>query len=174
MDLITRFLDICFLRAGPQDLPSSSWLMKLSLVVYFAVATVSQVIEYSLPISLAAAIAELVLLLIVVAVLLRLRGFSARFNQTITAISGTGVLISLIALPLVYLASGISPENMNLVDSVTMLLIMFVLLWSLMVTAHIFRNALEIKAGMAVALTIAYTIAMMIVVGASMSGAAVK
>ncbi len=173
MDLITRFLDICFLRAGPQDLPSSSWLMKLSLLIYFAVATLSQLIEYSLPISLAAAVAELFLLLLIVGLLLRVRGFSSRFKQTITAMAGSGVLISLVALPLVHLAAGISPENMNLVDSAIMTLIMFVLLWSLMVTAHIFRNALEIKAGMAVALTVVYTIAMMVVVGAAMSGAAV-
>lgn len=173
MDLITRFLDICFLRAGPQDLPSSSWLMKLSLLIYFAVATLSQLIEYSLPISLAAAVAELFLLLLIVGLLLRVRGFSSRFKQTITAMAGSGVLISLVALPLVHFAAGISPENMNLVDSAIMTLIMFVLLWSLMVTAHIFRNALEIKAGMAVALTVVYTIAMMVVVGAAMSGAAV-
>lgn len=173
MDLITRFLDICFLKAGPQDLPSSSWLMKFSLVVYFAVATLSQLLEYSLPISLAAAFSELILMLLLVALLLRFRGFSARYKQTVTAMAGTGTLISLVALPLVQLASGISPEKMSVIDSAVMVLIMSVLLWSLMVTAHIFRNALEIKASMAVALTVVYTIALMLVVGSAMSGAAV-
>jgi FtsH-binding integral membrane protein len=173
MDLITRFLDICFLKAGPQDLPNSTWLMKFSLVVYFVLATLSQLLEYSLSMSLAAAIAELILMMLLVAILLRLRGYSERFNQTVTAMAGTGTIISLIALPLVNLASGISPDQMTLSDNVIMVLIMSVLLWSLMVTAHIFRNALEIKAGLAVALTVIYTIALMLVVGTAMSGAAV-
>jgi hypothetical protein len=87
--------------------------------------------------------------------------------------AGTGTIISLIALPLVNLASGISPDQMTFTDNVIMVLIMTVLLWSLMVTAHIFRNALEIKVGLAVALTVVYTIALMLVVGTAMSGAAV-
>jgi hypothetical protein len=173
MNLITRFLDICFLKAGPQDLPNSTWLMKFSLVVYFALAVISQLLEYSLSMSLAAAIAELILMMLIVAILLQLRGYSERFNQTVTAMAGTGTIISLIALPLVNLASGISPDQMTFTDNVIMVLIMTVLLWSLMVTAHIFRNALEIKAGLAVALTVVYTIALMLVVGTAMSGAAV-
>jgi len=173
MNLITRFLDICFLKAGPQDLPNSIWLMKFSLVVYFALAVISQLLEYSLSMSLAAAIAELILMMLIVAILLQLRGYSERFNQTVTAMAGTGTIISLIALPLVNLASGISPDQMTFTDNVIMVLIMTVLLWSLMVTAHIFRNALEIKAGLAVALTVVYTIALMLVVGTAMSGAAV-
>jgi hypothetical protein len=172
MNLITRFLDICFLKAGPQDLPNSTWLMKFSLVVYFALAVISQLLEYSLSMSLAAAIAELILMMLIVAILLQLRGYSERFNQTVTAMAGTGTIISLIALPLVNLASGISPDQMTFTDNVIMVLIMTVLLWSLMVTAHIFRNALEIKAGLAVALTVVYTIALMLVVGTAMSGAA--
>jgi hypothetical protein len=173
MNLITRFLDICFLKAGPQDLPNSTWLMKFSLVVYFALAVISQLLEYSLSMSLVAAIAELILMMLIVAILLQLRGYSERFNQTVTAMAGTGTIISLIALPLVNLASGISPDQMTFTDNVIMVLIMTVLLWSLMVTAHIFRNALEIKAGLAVALTVVYTIALMLVVGTAMSGAAV-
>jgi hypothetical protein len=173
MNLITRFLDICFLKAGPQDLPNSTWLMKFSLVVYFALAVISQLLEYSLSMSLAAAIAELILMMLIVAILLQLRGYSERFNQTVTAMAGTGTIISLIALPLVNLASGISPDQMTFTDNVIMVLIMTVLLWSLMVTAHIFRNALEIKVGLAVALTVVYTIALMLVVGTAMSGAAV-
>jgi hypothetical protein len=173
MNLITRFLDICFLKAGPQDLPNSTWLMKFSLVVYFAFALISQLLEYSLSMSLAAAIAELILMMLIVAILLQLRGYSERFNQTVTAMAGTGTIISLIALPLVNLASGISPDQMTFTDNVIMVLIMTVLLWSLMVTAHIFRNALEIKVGLAVALTVVYTIALMLVVGTAMSGAAV-
>jgi hypothetical protein len=173
MNLITRFLDICFLKAGPQDLPNSTWLMKFSLVVYFALAVISQLLEYSLSMSLVAAIAELILMMLIVAILLQLRGYSERFNQTVTAMAGTGTIISLIALPLVNLASGISPDQMTFTENMIMVLIMTVLLWSLMVTAHIFRNALEIKAGLAVALTVVYTIALMLVVGTAMSGAAV-
>ena len=171
MNLITRFIDICFLKAGPQDIPASAWLMKLSLIIYFGIATASQLIEYPLSISLASAAAELVLLLIWIKVALMLRGFSARFNQTVTAMAATSSLISIVALPLVMMALDITPEAMSAVDSGIMMVIMFVLLWSLMVTAHIFRNALEIKASMAVALTVLYTISMMVVVGTAMSGA---
>jgi len=171
MNVIARLLDICLLKAGPQDLPASAWLMKVVLLTYFAIATFSQLLQYPLMVSLAAALAELVLLGVFIKVMLALRSFQSRFNQTVTAMAGTGCLISVIALPLVHRASEISPESVSGVDSAIMLLVMMVLLWSLMVTAHIFRNAIEIKAGIAVMLTVFYTILTMVVVGAAMSGA---
>ncbi len=171
MDVIARFIDICLLKAGPQDIPASAWLMKLTLMFYFFIAVLSQLMEYSLLVSLAAGVAELIWLLLFVNILLSLRGFKARFNQTVTALAGTGALVSIIALPLVLLASDINPENMTAVQSGIMMLIMVVLLWILMITAHIFRHSAEVKAGAAVALTVVYTILTMVVVGAAMSGA---
>jgi hypothetical protein len=171
MNVIARFLDICLLKAGPQDIPASTWLMKIVLLSYFLIATVSQLFEYSLVMSLAAALAELLLLVVFVKAVLTLRGYKARFNQTVTAIAGTGCLISLIALPLVHIASTIIPEDISSMDSIIMLLVMLVLLWSLMVTAHIFRQAFEIKVGIAVILTVIYTFLTLIAVGLAMSGA---
>lgn len=53
-----------------------------------------------------------------------------------------------------------------------MLLLIAIVLWSLMVTAHIFRMALELKPANAVMLTIAYTILSLIIVGLVVSGVA--
>jgi len=44
--------------------------------------------------------------------------------------------------------------------------------WSLMVTAHIFRQSLAIKASTAAMLTIAYTVIALLVTGLVMSGVA--
>jgi hypothetical protein len=56
--------------------------------------------------------------------------------------------------------------------SVALLLMIALMFWSLMIIAHIFRQALDIKAGSAAMITIIYTAMSLVVLGLTISGVA--
>ena len=56
--------------------------------------------------------------------------------------------------------------------SIALLLMIALMFWSLMVIAHIFRQALDIKAGSAAVITIIYTALSIVILGLTLSGVA--
>jgi len=86
------------------------------------------------------------------------------------ALAGTSIVLELIGLPIALWMSQI-PEAEQPESPVMVLLLLFVF-WILMVTAHIFRYALDIKPSMAAVLTVIYFISSVLIAGLTMSGVA--
>lgn len=170
MILLQRFFQICLYKAGPADLPASLWLLKLVCLLYFGVGTLVSHVDHPWQASLAASLADTFLLLIVCWILLYLRGLHSRFIQTATAMAGTGAILGLFGIPIFMLFREV--ESSGQLTSLVLLLVLVLMFWSLFITAHIFRMALEIRPGFAAILTVAYTILSLFVVGLSMSGVA--
>lgn len=170
MNIIFRYIEICLFKASPADVPSSHWLMKITLLFYFIVGVVISRIDQNWDISLFTSLTDTLAMIVAVLLLLHFRGYTARFQQTVTAMAGTGACIGCIGIPIVYFFSQVK-ENEQL-GSIALLLMVAVMIWSLMVTAHIFRNALEIKPSSAVMITIAYTVLSLMAVGLTVSGVA--
>lgn len=170
MILLQRFFQICLFRAGPADVPSSYGFLKIVCLIYFAVGVLVSRIDQNWSLSLAGSFADTCLLLVVCWLLLYYRGFSTRFIQTATAMAGTGSLLGLLGLPIFWLFRQVEPSGQ--LTSLVLLLVLLLVFWSLFVTAHIFRNALEIRPGTAALVTVLYTIVSLLVVGLAMSGAA--
>jgi hypothetical protein len=85
---------------------------------------------------------------------LRVTQRTARYRRTLTALLGTGALLSLLQAPLVVIskfagAAGNSPVGPTL----GLLLVLF---WSIVVQAHIVSRALSSSIGMGLAVAIAY------------------
>ena len=139
--LLTIWLDICLLRAGPQDLPASRVLLGLTLTSYLLVSTLLSLPGYPAFTSLQIAAADLVLLVLFAASMLYLTGRAARFNQTLSALAGSGTLLGLLGLPLVHaLYRAQDAEQVSLPVLLFWLLLM---VWNLLVMAHIMRHALS-------------------------------
>ena len=89
------------LRRGPQDLPASQFLMVSALLCYIASGLALFLTQIP---SLAGALAELSVGLVMEAgffvALLALQGKLSRVVQTLTALWGTGTLLTLAGLPL--------------------------------------------------------------------------
>ena len=138
--LIQIFIDIAFHRRGPEDLPSQAFLLGAVMVVALVVSTVSLVMLGN---GFGTAVLEtgvsLVVFLVFYRVLLTLAGRPERFTQTVTALLGTSVLLSLIAMPLL-LTLG---ENAEEVPPLTVFLLLGLLLWSLDIAGFIISRALE-------------------------------
>jgi hypothetical protein len=121
-------------------------------------------------VSLFTSLADVLVMMVFIWLILSFRGLQKRYKQTLTAMAGVGSCIGIVGIPIVMLFNQVSEQER--LSNYTMLLMIAVMFWSLMVTAHIFRFALEIKPGMAAMLTLAYTILSLIVVALVISGVA--
>ena len=90
--------------------------------------------------------------------LLQIRGKSPRWTQTVTALAGTGIIISLIALPLyVIIGVGGSDEiNSSTGQAFGLLLLAILACWNITVMAHILRHALDVNFVLAIVFAITY------------------
>ncbi len=170
MILLQRFFQICLFKAGPADLPSSHWFLKLVCLIYFGIGAVVSHIDHDWLTSLAASLSDTLLLLAVCGLLLYLRRLHGRFLQTATAMAGTGAIMGLVGLPIFWLYRQVEAQGQ--LTSLVLLMVLVLMFWSLFITAHIFRHALEIRPGMAAIATVAYTILSVVVVGLTISGMA--
>lgn len=170
MKLILRFTDICLFRSGPENLPANNQLMQMVLLVYFFVSILINQIDMSLRISLWIGLSDLLVLLAFLYVLLSWNHVVSRYPQTLIAVAGTSSLLGLLAMPLLWAFHQLSEKSDT--ANIILFVLVLVMFWSLMVTAHIIRHTLETSAPKAVALTVLYVFLAIIINGLVMSGVA--
>lgn len=154
LQLIRVLWDICRIKAGPQDLPKGYNLLiaaALSGVIVDSFSSSILITKFSLSDIAQIVIVYNVLLLAAVYLLLKLIGYAERAVQTLTAIAGSGLLISLVLLPGLIMMNTAPEEAKSfaifiLVDNI----------WRIAVNAHIFRHALSVSLLMAMILSVSY------------------
>lgn len=170
MNIILRYIDLCRLKAGPADMPASSMLLKSTLFAYFLLGIVISRIDSAWDVSIISSLADTLFMSVAIGVMLHLKGLNTRYQQTLIALAGGGIILDLIGLPLMIWLNQI--DKLEQGTSVALLLMIALMFWSLMVIAHIFRQALDIKAGSAAMITIIYTAMSLVVLGLTLSGVA--
>jgi hypothetical protein len=153
--LLKIFMDICLLRAGPQHLPASRFLLTLTLVMHAALGVVFALFTLPLPQALVAAAIGTALLVGVVQALLLVHGKAERVQQTATALAGSEILLGLLALLPTAWFYAVESNDARVLPS---LLSLLAIVWSVVVTVHIFRAALQVSQGMALLFALGYTI----------------
>lgn len=138
--LLLRFLDICLLRLSPQDLPASSFLLGLSLLMYAALAFGTALLSLPLLPAFMLALIDAGLIAGLLWILLWIRDMLNRLPQTLSALYGAGAAMQLIALPLVlWQSASVSAPAQGL----GALLLWIWLLWHLLVVGHVLRHAVS-------------------------------
>lgn len=154
--LILLWLDICLLRVGPQDLPHSRVLLGLAMTGYTLVSFLLSLPAYPSLDAAQLALMDSILLVGFVAATLLLSGKFARFTQTLTALSGTGMLLGLLALPVVRLLTADQLAGQASPLAAILWLVLFG--WNLVVLAHIMRHALSAGFFVALGIAVLYTL----------------
>ena len=145
--LIFAFVDIMLHRRGPESLPSSRFLLWALLATYLAMVFVVDWLAGPMPIWFAVDILVLGLHVWFVWALLRTFGRLARFRQTMTALLGAGVLLTVLEAPP-------TPQNQTL--TLSSLLSLLVVVWAIDIAAFVFSRALERPYVVCAAVVIAY------------------
>lgn len=136
--LFKLFWEICLLRKGPQDVPSASVLLGVLFVFGFVVDMFMAINFVDLQSALLLVLSNMLVLFAVVIGLLVVFRYSNRIVQTITTLIGTGIIFSFLRIPLMFIFKAL-PDNAGMFG----LLEIFILIWSLVVVAHILRHALS-------------------------------
>ena len=153
--LFDLFLDICLFRKGPQDVPASTALLKMCLLAYAASGLLVLVLSTPLQVALLQTLLDLVLLAGLLYLALILHQHSARFEQTLAAITGSGTLMGLLALPLTAWIVHQGPQG----DSEFPSLLMWILItWNIAVMTHILRQAFNTSVWVGALYAMGYTV----------------
>ena len=137
--LWSTFFDICRLRLKPQDLPHSNTLLSVTLFVYTIIGMALSMVQFSLPESLLSALVDTGLLVILIGSLLYFAHFRERTTQTLTALAGTNCVLEIIGSPIIFWF-GFYEGDMT----IPILLLLGLIVWNMVVYAHILRHALSV------------------------------
>jgi len=154
-EFVKLIWDICCLRRGPQDLPYAPALLAVVCVLFVAVQQIAAWLLGLEREALSAAIVSLLLNLGVLLLLLNVRNVRSRFVQAATALLGCAMVFFLISVPIAIMF-GTPPQNTGSAAPLQMLAALLslpLLVWKLIVDAHVLRHSLNVPflAGIALA-----------------------
>lgn len=157
---LRRLLDVCLLRAGPQDLPYSRDFMILTMAGSLGAGLLAVGILEETRFALLELVLTYLFTVAFLYAVLSFRGFTGRFIQTASAVFGADAIITLVALPALHAASGAGAER-----PVTGLAMLALGLWNLAVLGHILRHALDTILPVGVLVALSYVIGSLLLVG---------
>lgn len=169
--------DILLLRRGPQDLPYSTQLLTavaaLCVILQLAVALGRDI---SVGAVIVGAALWLAFTLGVLSFVLGLRGLRNRFVQSATALLSCTLVFTVISIPIALLAGEppTVPEQVTSLQILLGLISLPLLIWKILVDAHVFRHSFDIPFLGGVAISLLWIIAAMllsVVAGAPATGA---
>ena len=138
--ILQYFWQICLLRAGPEHIPSSLFVLGMTFGVYFTLSLLTMFISLDTNLML-----MIVTVLIGVAVeasalfgLLTFKRVPQRFNPTLTALLGTTSVVLVIMLPANLAFLYVDPQTMRVIAG---LLFLATFVWRLAISGAILARA---------------------------------
>lgn len=152
--IIQAFLEICLLRKGPQDLPASSLFFGICTGAYALSSLLLATAYQDFNNAVIVALTDSGLTIVITYVLLFAVRRPQRWLQTITALLGTGTMFSLLATPVYYAIA--SPGVVQSGNPVLGILIWALIIWNVIVMAHILKHALAVSFPMGILVALTY------------------
>lgn len=147
--LLRLFWPICQLQRGPQDLPAAPALFRFAMLACF----LSGVLVFTVSLPVADALLRtsfsLAISLLIWPLLLHATGRQARLLQTLTAVLGCAAILNFLLWPLTWLLYVLGQH-----PGLLPLLLIALLLWSISISGHILRHALDWSLPRALALAV--------------------
>lgn len=155
LPILAAFVQIALRRRGPEDLPDSQFLLLVAGLAYVITqAALAAPVYGSVPLLIRSLALDLLLLCGFLWGLLRFTGHASRFRQTLTAVLGTGAVLSACMLPFNHWLDTVGePGKLALAPTIGLLA---VVAWSLVVNGHIFSRALSRPFAAGLLISIAY------------------
>ncbi|MGR8948095.1 MAG: hypothetical protein ACU84Q_08625 [Gammaproteobacteria bacterium] len=154
--LLRFFFEMCLLKKNPQQSPNSTFLLRLLVLSNIAINFLINVATTPFPVALILAVLAIILVYGFTSTLLWTLKYSARARQTLTSIFGTDLIIAGPAIGLRYWLQWLQESGQQ--SEIAILLWVVVFIWNLIVTAHIFRHAIDKPFGIGVIAAIGYSV----------------
>ena len=157
-ELLKLFFDICLFKKGPEDIPSSEWLLRLLIPVYACISYIILNLDSGGFNAALQVIVEIVLVLGLSRIILAVAKKTERYQQTTCALMATDALISFFALPA--LSTLIGQGN-----AWPFIVVVFLMMWHWAVSGHIFSHALDQPIGFGLGVSFLYILTFYQVIG---------
>ncbi len=156
--LFQLFVNICLLRAKPQDLPSSVFLAAVLAVVNLITGTLVVVGSFGSVLGgFLAQLMDIVLVALAFNLALRSVGKGGRFYQAMAAMYGCGILINFLSVPLILMSPEASAlEGGAATSGPWALLYLLLILWAITIGAHIVRHTFDLPFALGVVISLGY------------------
>ncbi len=170
LQFIKTLWNICLLRGGPQDVPYSATLVTAIVTIHYCLTVFFIAWTHGISNGLGMAAMLVGVSFAAIFLVLRMRKVPERFVQTVSALFGTSIILSLMALPLLIMVATMAQMAGGSMIMLGQWVGIAVEIWILIVAGHIFRNALAIPLFVGVILSIGIALLNAIVVRAMMGG----
>ncbi len=148
-ELALLFFQMATFQKGPQDVPASSFVLKLLLPFYVAINFLILYLNDAASTALLQILTDFTLMMLFCWPLLYFAGKTARFPQTLAAMIGTDIIVNFFALP------AIATLNAHANDFAYFTMLILVL-WHWLISGHILRHALDRPLFFGLALALLY------------------
>lgn len=153
--LIKIFVAIAVRRCGPEDLPDSGFLLGLTALGYIAVQLpVAWIYLGGLGYMLQTVATDIALLMACLWLLLWLTGYRSRYRQTLTALMGTGALLTALSLPFNVWRQAVS--EVEQAAALPSAFILAIVIWTFVIDGHILSRALSRPFAIGLMVAVAY------------------
>jgi drug/metabolite transporter (DMT)-like permease len=152
--LFRAFFQICLLRFSPGQLPRSYELLTVSLIAYTLVNFLLALFTAPLFDAVLASLLESALVALITVGILSLNRHYGRWVETLMALAGTGFILGMFALPLIY--GGTMLQDNGLLQAFMLLVYIFLVVWNILIMAHILRHAIDTTFGFGIVFALAY------------------
>jgi hypothetical protein len=152
--LLRIFVDLCLIKTGPKEVPDSEVLLKLVFLIYFLAGTLllSSSMEFSE--AVIQSFIETLLVGLFIYILAIFFAVKNRFNQSITAIYGSGALITIFSVPFVFMIENLTKQGGS--TGVVGMIVFLIVCWSFIVMANIIREMIQKSFSISLLLTFCY------------------
>lgn len=151
------FINLCLFRGQAANVPRSETLLVLTALAATITAAISADPNHGLFRGPLMAIGHVLSFALIIYLALRLRGYSERVVQTLTAMFGATTLLQLLVLPFAGWHERLLPAGEpQLILTIPLLFVLVIGLWSLTVMISILRQAMESSAGAAAIIIVGY------------------
>ena len=151
---ILHYVKLTLLRAAPQDMPASSVLQKILIILYFLLSILNAESINNLLHTLVHGIIDLLMLFVFTYLLLREN--KQRINQTFNSFLGVGLVIGVVHTIGVGLFS-VNQDPQSISD-LARIIFFIIFIWVIVVYAHIIRHAAEVNMAVASCIGLIYIV----------------
>lgn len=152
--MLRYFVSLCLLRTGPAEAPLSSRRLTQTLLAYLTVGWFVSLLHLEPAEGLLSSVVDAALLIGMTGGLLAVRGYLARLQQTLIALAGAGIILGALAWPLLLWVNAVQQAGLS--PGMESLLLLGLMIWSLVVTAHIMRHALSVSFTVGILVAVLY------------------
>ena len=133
------YIRLCFLKEAPQDAPYSKTFLYFGIITYYLVGVLITSFTQSWGVSVVMSLIQTAILMFLTNLLLWIRKSPERYEQTLSALTFSGAIIGIAALPVITMLTSVGGE-----EGFASLLWVVLILWETLVVAHIYRHSMDI------------------------------